>query len=438
MPALLSAAEFPVAKYGAKGDGKSADTVAIQKTIDAAAKKPGNTVVFKPGVYITGSLFLKSGITFRVDEGVEIRGIQDQSAYPIMPSRIAGIEMSWPAALINVYEQSNVKISGKGTIDGDGKIWWDKYWKMRREEYEPKGLRWAVDYDCQRPRLIQVYKSSDVDLSGLTLKRPGFWTVHICYSRKVNIDSLTIRNNGEARGPSTDGIDIDSSSEALVQHCDIECNDDALCLKAGRDADGLRVNRPSEKIVLRNNTVRGGAAGVTIGSETSGGIKDVEVDGLKVMRGVPAGILFKSANTRGGMVENIRVRNVEMEGVPRPVSITMNWNPSYSYATLPADVKDVPSYWKTLLMPVTPEQGLPHFRNIRISDIKATDAQQAFAVSAYPNAPLIDFEFKNIDIKAKSAGSIQDAENWTFTDTRIVVTDGSHVATKGSKNINGL
>ena len=134
----------------------------------------------------------------------------------MMPSRIAGIEMSWPAALINVYEQSNVKITGKGTVDGDGKLWWDKYWKMRREEYEPKGLRWAVDYDCQRPRLIQVYKSTNVDLSGLTLKRPGFWTVHICYSRKVNIDGITIRNNGEARGPSTDGIDIDSSSDVLV------------------------------------------------------------------------------------------------------------------------------------------------------------------------------------------------------------------------------
>ena len=92
--------------------------------------------------------------------------MQDLAAYPIMPTRVAGIEMKWPAALINVYEQSHVKISGKGTIDGDGKIWWDKYWKMRREEYEPKGLRWAADYDCQRPRLIQIYKSSDVRSRG--------------------------------------------------------------------------------------------------------------------------------------------------------------------------------------------------------------------------------------------------------------------------------
>jgi len=120
----LSAADFNAARFGARGDGKSVDTVAIQKAIDAAAKS-GGTVVFKPGVYLTGSLFLKSGMNMRVDEGVEIRGVQDLAAYPVMPTRVAGIEMKWPAALINVYEQSNVKISGKGTIDGDGKIWWD-------------------------------------------------------------------------------------------------------------------------------------------------------------------------------------------------------------------------------------------------------------------------------------------------------------------------
>src|SRR5580698_9065638 len=145
--ALASAAEFRANDFGARGDGTTANTATIQRAIDAAAAaKPGGTVVFSPGVYVTGSLFLKSGMELRVDKGVEIRGIQDQSAYPIMPTRIAGIEMRWPAALINVYEQSNVQISGKGTIDGDGKVWWDKYWQMRREEYEPKGLRWAVDY----------------------------------------------------------------------------------------------------------------------------------------------------------------------------------------------------------------------------------------------------------------------------------------------------
>jgi polygalacturonase len=432
-----SAGELSVNSYGAKGDGTTVDTAAIQKALDEAVKSKG-TVIFKPGTYLTGALFVKSNTQLRIDEGVQLRGVQDLAAYPFMPTRVAGIEMKWPAALINVYEQSNVQISGKGAVDGDGKIWWDKYWKMRREQYEPKGIRWAVDYDCPRPRLIQVYKSSNVRLQGLTLKRSGFWTVHVCYSQDVNVDQLTIRNNIGGMGPSTDGIDIDSSANVVVEDNDIECNDDAICLKAGRDADGLRVNRPTEKIRIRHNTVRAGAAGITIGSETSGGIRDIEADRITVMPGVANGILFKSSSTRGGVMQNIRIRNVEMQGVPRPISITMNWNPSYSYAKLPDGMKDIPDYWRVLLAPVSPEKGLPHFRDVHISDITATGAQQAFTVSAYPEAPLQDFEFKNVHIEAKSAGSIQNAQNWSFTGVTITTADGSRVTVKNSTGVNGI
>jgi len=441
--ASAPAAEFNAATYGAKGDEKTIDTTAIQKAIDAAAPSHG-TVVFKPGVYLTGSLFLKSGITFRVDEGVEIRGVQDTAAYPIMPTRVAGIEMKWPAALINVYEQSNVKITGKGVIDGNGKMWWDLYWKMRREEYEPKGLRWAVDYDCRRPRLIQFYKATDSSIESLTLKRAGFWTVHICYSNHIAADGVIIRNNTpQDKGPSTDGIDIDSSGNVTVKRCDIDCNDDDICLKAGRDADGLRVNRPSEHITITDNTVRGGAAGVTFGSETSGGIHDVQIDRLTVLKGVPNGVLLKSASTRGGTIENIRISNVNCTDVPTPISVTMNWNPAYSYATaptgaLPGGMTEPPDYWKILLTPVAPEKGIPHFRDIQISDLKATGARQAFGVSSHADSPLQNFVLRNIDIEARAAGTIRNADHWTFTNTHITATDGSKVALKDSKDVTGL
>ena len=303
----------------------------------------------------------------------------------------------------------------------------------------PKGLRWAVDYDCQRPRLIQIYKSTDVSLEGLTLKRSGFWTVHICYSRRITVNGAVIRNNTpEARGPSTDGVDIDSSSEVTVEHCDIECNDDAICLKAGRDADGLRVNRPTEKVVIRDNTVRGGAAGVTFGSETSGGIRDVEVYRTRVMAPVPVGILFKSASTRGGTIENITIQGMEMENVPTPLSVTFNWNPSYSYAKMPEGIQNPPDYWRVLTRPVPAEKGLPHLRRVRISDIHATGARRAFSVVSYQDSPLEDFELKNIHIAAQTAGSIADAANWRFTDTEIQTADGSTVTLKDCRGIMGL
>jgi polygalacturonase len=323
-------------------------------------------------------------------------------------------------------------------IDGDGKMWWDKYWQMRREDYEPRGLRWAVDYDCPRPRLIQIFKSSNVDLRGLNLRRSGFWTVHICYSRKINVDGLTIRNNEGGLGPSTDGIDIDSSSAVEVQHCDIECNDDALCLKAGRDADGLRVNRPSEGIAIHDNIVRGGAAGITFGSETSGGIRNVEVYRIHVLQGVPIGILFKSASTRGGTVRDIRIHDMDMQGVGSVFSINFNWNPTYSYAKIPEGIKDYPDYWKVLTEPVPPEKGLPHLRDITISKIRATGARQAFSVASYQDSPLINVQFRDLDIEAATAGNIQFAQKWSFARLRMKIVDGGSVSVKDSREVTGL
>jgi polygalacturonase len=412
--------------FGAFGDGKQLETVALQKAIDKAAKV-GGTVSVKPGTYLTGSLFLKSGVTLDLPEGATLIGSQKLEDYPMLPTRIAGIEMSWPSALVNVRDQHNVNITGKGTIDGDGPIWWKSYWDLRAT-YEPKGLRWASDYDARRPRLILIQNSYEVQLGGgILLKRSGFWTVQILYSRDVHLDGVTIRNNEGGKGPSTDGIDIDSSRKILVEHADIDVNDDALCLKAGRDSDGLRVNRPTEDVILRDSIIRHGAAAVTIGSETSGGFRNIEAYNITALSGVPSGVLFKSAHTRGGTATNIRIHDLTLTGVAIPIHITMNWNPSYSYATLPPGVKDIPPYWVVLTTKVDEQKGLPHFSDVHIWNIKATGARKAFDVSAYPNATLDDFILDHLDIEAATAGTVANARNWKLSDNQIKTTDGSKV-----------
>ncbi len=416
----------------AKGDGTTDDTRAIQQALDVAAGKH-DIVTLRPGTYLVGSLFVKSATRFDLPRGVTLRGIQKLEAYPLMPTRVAGIEMTWPAALVNVYKQTDVQITGEGTIDGDGSYWWKSYWDLRAA-YEPRGLRWASDYDAKRPRLIQIFDSSNVRLDGPLLTRSGFWTVHICYSHDVTVDHIAIRNNEGGKGPSTDGIDIDSSKKILVQHADIDVNDDALCLKAGRDADGLRVHRPTENIILRDSIIRSGAAAVTIGSETSGGFRNIEAYNLTALSGVPSGVLFKSAHTRGGFARDIRIHDLTLTGVAIPIHITMNWNPSYSYATLPPGEKDVPAYWKVLTTPVPAAQGLPHFSDVHIWNIHATGAKSAFEVSAYPEAPLQNFTVDHLDIAAATAGRISNAQGWTLEHNTIRTADGSSIALNTETN----
>ena len=446
-PGTAQAATVYANDFGAKPDGTTLSTAAIQKAIDTAAHKQ-DIVSFKPGTYLTGALFLKTGVTFEVPEGVTLTGAQDVKDFPEFPTRIAGIEMTWPAALINVRDEHDVTITGNGTIDGNGQIWWKKYRDLRAE-YEPKGLRWASDYDAKRVRLSLIQNSYNVHYcGGLLLKRPGFWTVQVLYSHDIVIDGLTIRANAEAtgapdeilRGPSTDGIDIDSSHDIDVSHADIENNDDALCLKSGRDADGLRVNRPTYNIKVHDSIIRRGAAAITIGSETSGGFHNIEAWNLTAESGVPNGVLFKSAHTRGGAATDIRIHDLTLNDVATPISMTMNWNPSYSYATLPqgSDPKNVPPYWIPLTTPVPEDKGLPHFSNVHIWNIRATVARRAFSVSAYPNAPLVNFKLDHLNIQAASAGTIADAQNWSFSDIHLQTSDGSSVKVTDSANVTDL
>ncbi|MCC9135577.1 glycoside hydrolase family 28 protein [Pontibacter silvestris] len=428
---------YDVTKYGAVNDGKTLNTKAIQAAIDACATKGGGIVMFQPGAYLTGSIYLKKGVHLRIDEGVEILGSQNLADYPEIDTRVAGIEMKWPSALINVLDQETVAISGKGTVHAQGKPFWDMYWNMRKE-YEPKGLRWIVDYDAKRPRTLLVSESSDVTIKDITLKQAGFWTIHVLYSDHITVDGVVIQNNIDGHGPSTDGIDIDSSSYVLVQNSDIDCNDDNFCLKAGRDWDGLRVNRPAEYIVIRDCISRKGGGLITFGSETSGGIRHVLAYNLKA-NGTGVGIRFKSATTRGGTVENIYIHDIEMNEVGTPIEVAMNWNPSYSYSTLPEgySYETIPQHWKTMLQKVEPEEkGIPKFKDVYISDITVTNAKKALFAAGIEKSLVENFNFDNIRIHAKTAGEISYAKNWNFDDTSISTEDDTKIDVKNSSNIN--
>lgn len=424
-----------VANYGAVADGITLNTKAIQDAIDACSDQGGGVVTFDKGRYLTGSIYLKSGVHLDIPKGTIVLGSTNIEDYPEIDTRVAGIEMKWPSALINVLNQKNVMLSGQGIVHGQGKVFWDKYWTMRKE-YEKKALRWIVDYDCTRPRSVLVSESSDVTIKDLTFQQAGFWTIQLLYSSYCTVDGVVIQNNIGGHGPSTDGVDIDSSSHILVENCDIDCNDDNFCLKAGRDADGLRVNRPTEYIVIRNCVSRAGGGLLTCGSETSGNIRYVLAHDLKA-KGTSVGIRLKSAMNRGGTTDHIYIRDIEMDAVGTAFEATVNWNPAYSYSALPKEYegKKLPDHWVKMLEVVDAEKGIPYFNTVYLSNFKITNSKQFLNVVGSKESLMKDFNISHINADVATAGSISFAQNWTFDNILIKTKDFKQIQINNSEQV---
>lgn len=427
---------FNVSDYGAIADGITLNTKAIQKAIDACALSGGGIVTFEKGKYLSGSLYLKEGVNFEVPKGTMLLGSTNIEDYPDIDTRVAGIEMRWPSALINVLDEKNVMLSGSGIVHAQGKVFWDTYWKMRKE-YEAKGLRWIIDYDCKRPRTLLISNSEDITVRDLTFQQAGFWTIQLLYSAYCTVDGVVVQNNIGGHGPSTDGVDVDSSSHILIENCDIDCNDDNFCLKSGRDADGLRVNRPTEYVVIRNCLSRAGGGLITCGSETSGGIRYILAEGLKA-KGTNVAIRLKSAMNRGGTTEHIYIKDVELEDVNVVFEANVNWNPAYSYSTLPKEYenKTLPDHWVKMLEKVDAKKGIPSFRDVYVSDIKIKSSRKFLEISGSKDAYMQNFHFDNIRGDVETLGNISFAKNIELQNINVRATNNKPISIINSTNIN--
>jgi len=416
---------FSPVDFGAAGDGRTIDTVAVQEAIDAAAAVGGRVVV-PAGTFLIGSIFLGSDMELTLSEGATLKAVTGDEHYPTIFSRLAGIEMDGPAALVNAIGRRNVRLNGTGTIDGSGQFWWDRYWGPDgtggvRADYDGRGLRWAADYDTVRPRLVLFHECADVSVSDLSLRRSPFWTLHLCYCTDVHVSGVTI---DEGFGPSTDGIDIDSCTRVLVEKCTISCGDDDIVIKSGRDADGLRVGRPACDIEIRDCLILEGE-GISLGSDLSGGINDVRISDI-TFRGTDFGFRLKSSWTRSGVVENIRVTGLDMTDVREPISYTLNWYPWFNAIEIPADYEgEIPAWWHVLALPM-PEGAMPTtVRDIHVSNVVSRTSDgydgpsRAFRLEGYPVHPMTDLSFENLDIQAYEFGQLSGVERVQFSGVAV-------------------
>lgn len=362
---------FNVIDQGAVGDGHTLDTQAIQSAIEACGRAGGGTVYVPAGNYVTGSIFLYSNVTLHLEAGATFLGSENPADYPVMDGRWEGTDQKTYAPLIAGSNLQNIAVVGRGTINGRGACWW--------KNHEERTLAYP------RPRLISFDHCANVLIEGITLTDSPSWTINPVRCENVTVDKVTIINPADS--PNTDGINPDSCRDVHISNCYVSVGDDCITIKSGNESDGRHNLSPCENVTITNCIMAHGHGGVVIGSEMSGGIKNVVISNC-VFTGTDRGIRIKSRRGRGGVVEDIRVSNIVMEDVLCPLTMNLYyacgiWGDQTVADKQPHQVTD----------------GTPRVRRIHLSNISARGVKYAAAfLYGLPEMPVEDISLSDISI----------------------------------------
>jgi alpha-L-rhamnosidase len=321
---FAAAKDFVVTEFGAVADGTTVNTAAIQDAIDSATEAGGGTVVVPRGTFKTGAIILKQGVALRLDEGAVLLGSTDLADYPKQMTRIEGHFEPWRPALVNASGIDKVRITGRGTLDGNGRPFWAAFWRRRAENPQ------CTNLEVERPRLMFIEKSSDVVIEGIRFKDSGFWNLHLYHSRNVLIEGISItaphgdppRITGSdqpwdeisiERAPSSDGIDVDSCQNVTIRGCTISTGDDCIALKGTKGPLALEdeSSPPVENILVEDCDFESGHGMLTCGSEATV-VRNVVVRNCRVGAGVPV-VRLKLRPDTPQLYENLVFDNLQLE-----------------------------------------------------------------------------------------------------------------------------
>jgi polygalacturonase len=441
---------FNILKFGAQSNGLFLNTAAIKNAIEACTKKGGGVVLIPSGLWLTGPVVIKSNVNLYLAAGATLLFTTDKSQYSLVRSNWEGIPQMRNQSPVSATDATNIAITGKGIIDGNGDVWravkneklTESQWKLKlasggvlsddKKTWYPseaflKGSKMqnpgeispekdAAFYesikDFLRPNLVVLTNCKRVLLEGVTFQNSPAWNLHLLMCEDLVVRNVNAKNPWYAQNG--DGIDVESCKNFIIENSTFDVGDDGICIKSGRDAEGRKRAMPTMNGIIRNNTVYHAHGGFVIGSEMSGGANNLFVYNCTFI-GTDIGLRFKTTRGRGGVVENIFVKDIYMKDIPAEAILFDMYYMAKDPVVLAGEKRELP---KVEMKPV--DETTPVFKNFHISNVYCNGAEKGIFVRGLPEMHVKDIVLENMVLQATKGIDVQEATGITFKNINII------------------
>lgn len=440
-----------IKKLGAVADGYVLNTKTINNAIVAMNKKGGGVVLVPSGLWLTGPIVLKSNINLHLAKGATLLFTSDKNEYPLIEANWEGLPQMRNQSPISATNETNIAITGLGIIDGNGDVWravkkdklTESQWKNKIESggvlsddkktWYPsaefmKGSKMPANpgmidpdkdeafyksiKDFLRPNLLLLTSCKNILLEGVTFQNSPAWCLHPLMCQNLTVRSVFVKNPWYAQNG--DGIDVESCKNVLIENSVFDVGDDALCIKSGRDAEGRKRAMPTENVIIRGCTVYSSHGGFVIGSEMSGGARNIYVSNCTFI-GADIGLRFKTTRGRGGVVENIFIKDIYMKDIPAEAILFDMYYMAKDPVALAGEKRELPKVeFKTV------DETTPVFKNFHISNVYCNGAEKGIFIRGLPEMHVTDIVLENMVLQARKGIDIQEASGITFKNIKII------------------
>lgn len=453
-----------ITDFGAVGDGQTLNTNAFAKAIKAIAKKGGGRVVIPRGIWLTGPIVLESNIDLHAEAGAMVVFSKNKDLYPLIHTSFEGLDTMRCMSPIYGKDLENIAITGEGVFDGSGEAWRNvKKEKMTANQWKeliesggalnPQGKIWypSEQYmlaaqksgnvptyitkdeefesvrDLLRPVMVSLVRCKNVLLDGPVFQNSAAWCIHPLMCENLTVRNIDVRNPWYSQNG--DGIDIESCKNTTVTNCRFDVGDDAICIKSGRNEDGRERGIPTENLIVKNCIVYHGHGGFTVGSEMSGGVKNIHVSDCTFI-GTDVGLRFKSTRGRGGVVEGVYISNIDMINIKtRAISFNLYYG-GQSVSEMLADNKEGEA---ASVVPVSEET--PQFKDIYIRDITIKGARQAIYLQGLPEMNLKNVNLSRMILEADSGLLAMDVDGINVQDVTLMTKESPAITLYNARNV---